>query len=323
MIRFKFIENIISLPNRSNHRSKLGNEQRLFIENRLLKTATCFRSTSSISFIISIHYLMLICVMIASVISVKISSSRPNLIVQDHLRFRRSIQHKLTTHNLNKLNSQSFPLTKVLNNQKLLSLSAFTSSSSKAIRSVHTVQRTNLSSELNTDLFKDSTTIQSGRSEFSLDLLSDFSGQNKRTNNQNRRSLNEIKEEVLANLSVESQQHTKATLSPLLPKFSTYRPILFLNENQTEQQLPRNSNSSTTHQLVKTEQYSIAVKITISTMLSLLIIVTTVGNVFVIAAICLDKNLQSAQNYLVLSLAVADLTVALLVMPPCMVYGNY
>lgn len=36
----------------------------------------------------------------------------------------------------------------------------------------------------------------------------------------------------------------------------------------------------------------------------------------------MDKNLQSAQNYLVLSLAVADLLVALLVMPPGMVYGK-
>ena len=44
------------------------------------------------------------------------------------------------------------------------------------------------------------------------------------------------------------------------------------------------------------------------------------GNVFVIAAILLEKNLQSVANYLILSLAVADLLVAALVMPLGAVY---
>ena len=47
----------------------------------------------------------------------------------------------------------------------------------------------------------------------------------------------------------------------------------------------------------------------------LIILATIIGNVFVIAAILLEKNLQNVQNYLVLSLAVADLMVAALVMP--------
>ncbi|XP_023290106.1 5-hydroxytryptamine receptor [Orussus abietinus] len=54
--------------------------------------------------------------------------------------------------------------------------------------------------------------------------------------------------------------------------------------------------------------------------LSLLILVTVVGNVFVIAAILLERNLQSVANYLILSLAVADLLVACLVMPLGAVY---
>lgn len=44
------------------------------------------------------------------------------------------------------------------------------------------------------------------------------------------------------------------------------------------------------------------------------------GNVFVIAAILLERNLQNVANYLILSLAVADLLVACLVMPLGAVY---
>ena len=40
-----------------------------------------------------------------------------------------------------------------------------------------------------------------------------------------------------------------------------------------------------------------------------------VGNVFVIAAILLERHLHSVANYLIVSLAVADLLVACLVMP--------
>ncbi|XP_068980741.1 5-hydroxytryptamine receptor isoform X2 [Bombus flavifrons] len=54
--------------------------------------------------------------------------------------------------------------------------------------------------------------------------------------------------------------------------------------------------------------------------LGLLILVTVVGNLFVIAAILLERNLQSVANYLIVSLAVADLMVACLVMPLGAVY---
>lgn len=47
---------------------------------------------------------------------------------------------------------------------------------------------------------------------------------------------------------------------------------------------------------------------------------TFAGNVFVIAAILIEKNLQNVANYLIVSLAVADLMVACLVMPLGAVY---
>lgn len=48
--------------------------------------------------------------------------------------------------------------------------------------------------------------------------------------------------------------------------------------------------------------------------------VLVAGNLFVIAAILLERNLQSVANYLIVSLAVADLMVACLVMPLGAVY---
>ncbi|XP_023159267.1 5-hydroxytryptamine receptor 2A, partial [Ceratitis capitata] len=59
---------------------------------------------------------------------------------------------------------------------------------------------------------------------------------------------------------------------------------------------------------------------TTSVVLGLLILITIIGNVFVIAAIILERNLQNVANYLVASLAVADLLVACLVMPLSAVY---
>ncbi|XP_046467399.1 5-hydroxytryptamine receptor-like isoform X1 [Neodiprion pinetum] len=64
----------------------------------------------------------------------------------------------------------------------------------------------------------------------------------------------------------------------------------------------------------------LVVMIVTATILCLLILITVIGNVFVIAAILLERNLQSVANYLILSLAVADLLVACLVMPLGAVY---
>jgi 5-hydroxytryptamine receptor 1 len=52
------------------------------------------------------------------------------------------------------------------------------------------------------------------------------------------------------------------------------------------------------------------------TVLGAIILATVVGNAFVIAAVVLERNLRThVANYLVASLAVADLMVAVLVMP--------
>lgn len=53
----------------------------------------------------------------------------------------------------------------------------------------------------------------------------------------------------------------------------------------------------------------------LSISLGLLIISTIIGNVFVMTAICRERNLQTVSNYLVFSLSFADFMVACLVMP--------
>ena len=61
--------------------------------------------------------------------------------------------------------------------------------------------------------------------------------------------------------------------------------------------------------------HSLAHLLMTSVVLGIIILATIVGNVFVIAAIILERNLRNVANYLIASLAVADLLVAALVMP--------
>jgi len=57
------------------------------------------------------------------------------------------------------------------------------------------------------------------------------------------------------------------------------------------------------------QYYSLAHLLVASCTLGIIILMTIVGNVFVIAAIVLERNLRSVANYLIASLAVADLMV--------------
>lgn len=54
--------------------------------------------------------------------------------------------------------------------------------------------------------------------------------------------------------------------------------------------------------------------------LIMLMLTTAIGNLFVIVAILIERNLRTVGNYLVLSLAIADLLVACLVMPLAGIY---
>ena len=60
--------------------------------------------------------------------------------------------------------------------------------------------------------------------------------------------------------------------------------------------------------------------------LILVIVCTAIGNLLVCLAVCWDRRLQNMTNYFLMSLAIADLLVAIVVMPFGMVveiYGWY
>ena len=66
---------------------------------------------------------------------------------------------------------------------------------------------------------------------------------------------------------------------------------------------------------MRMEPYSMGHLLITAIILGTIILATIIGNVFVIAAVILERNLHNVANYLIASLAVADLMVAALVMP--------
>ena len=60
--------------------------------------------------------------------------------------------------------------------------------------------------------------------------------------------------------------------------------------------------------------------ITFSLILTVLIILTLIGNALVCVSVCLSRNLRIKINYLIVSLAVSDILVAIIVMPMYMYY---
>jgi len=57
--------------------------------------------------------------------------------------------------------------------------------------------------------------------------------------------------------------------------------------------------------------------------LTVLIVITATGNVLVCLAVCWERRLQNITNYFLMSLAIADLLVSLLVMPFAVIVQMY
>lgn len=91
---------------------------------------------------------------------------------------------------------------------------------------------------------------------------------------------------------------------------------------KTNQSDPDNlySDDYNNHNYINNELASTLTDISLAFLLGVLILCTIIGNVFVIIAILMEKNLRTVSNYLVLSLAIADLMVACMVMPFGAVY---
>ncbi len=94
------------------------------------------------------------------------------------------------------------------------------------------------------------------------------------------------------------------------------------SSSETLMQVSHLSDSNVSFEFLNTSSFfeseictnSIFQCIALSISLGLLIICTMIGNSFVIAAVILDRNLQmSVANYLIVSLASADLTVSIMV----------
>lgn len=83
---------------------------------------------------------------------------------------------------------------------------------------------------------------------------------------------------------------------------------------------PRNASTSATAAVAATSTYTALEAFTIGSVLFLVIVVTIVGNVLVCIAVCLVRKLRRPCNYLLVSLAVSDLCVAILVMPMALLY---
>ncbi|KAM3960660.1 5-hydroxytryptamine receptor 1 [Aphomia sociella] len=77
---------------------------------------------------------------------------------------------------------------------------------------------------------------------------------------------------------------------------------------------------NTTDVHIKHRKYSTVVSILLATIFMIVIIGTMVGNILVCVAVCLVRKLRRPSNYLIVSLAVSDLCVAIIVMPIAMVY---
>ncbi|XP_068145122.1 LOW QUALITY PROTEIN: 5-hydroxytryptamine receptor 2B [Drosophila tropicalis] len=109
-----------------------------------------------------------------------------------------------------------------------------------------------------------------------------------------------------------SMASNSSSINMTLPIINATNNVIQLDDEQRQQAAANEREMAEFWLLVK--------MIVMAVVLGLMILVTIIGNVFVIAAIILERNLQNVANYLVASLAVADLFVACLVMPLGAVY---
>ncbi|EEB12763.1 class A rhodopsin-like G-protein coupled receptor GPR5ht3, putative [Pediculus humanus corporis] len=117
--------------------------------------------------------------------------------------------------------------------------------------------------------------------------------------------------------------------------YSIIHSVLIAADNDTSYFVITNTQSPSTGNFVKNNTqdgfatfwfpgefspYSVTEAIIIAIILLLIIVGTVVGNILVCIAVCLVKKLRRPCNYLLVSLAVSDICVAVLVMPMATLY---
>ena len=131
-----------------------------------------------------------------------------------------------------------------------------------------------------------------------------------------------------ASLAGSTERNYITSEPPSSPEYPTYVHVY----NQTLWEMLYAFPNSTVFELNATEElnpgspqfelrpHSMTHLLVTSIILGTMILATIIGNCFVIAAVLLERNLHSVSNYLIVSLAVADLMVAALVMPLATVF---
>uniref|UniRef100_A0A8C5WJ30 5-hydroxytryptamine receptor 7 n=1 Tax=Leptobrachium leishanense TaxID=445787 RepID=A0A8C5WJ30_9ANUR len=112
------------------------------------------------------------------------------------------------------------------------------------------------------------------------------------------------------NLSSHSAEPDYHTQNPLPSAFMTDRPVI-----TTGQDLFSANQTNSTDCRDEILLYGDIEKIVIGVVLSIITLFTIAGNGLVIISVCIVKKLRQPSNYLVVSLAAADLSVAIAVMP--------
>lgn len=112
-------------------------------------------------------------------------------------------------------------------------------------------------------------------------------------------------------LLVESSEQQRPPRDPLPNPFMTEEPPA-----PAEPELPPTTNlTNATDCGEEILLYGDTEKVVIGAVLSIIILTTIAGNGLVIISVCIVKKLRQPSNYLVVSLAAADLSVAFAVMP--------
>ncbi|CAH4037062.1 5-hydroxytryptamine receptor 1-like [Pieris brassicae] len=102
---------------------------------------------------------------------------------------------------------------------------------------------------------------------------------------------------------------------------STFSGVNITNPNSTLNWTFYDNNATVVKHLhIKHLKYSTLVTVLLAAIFMIVIFGTIVGNILVCVAVCLVRKLRRPSNYLIVSLAVSDLCVAIMVMPVAMVY---